>query len=354
MKRDARSTKRIPRKRIARKAIARTRVVKKRVRGKRIAAKPTAKRRIVVALGGNSIVPASKQGTIDEQMEMTRTTMVHIADLIEKGDLVVITHGNGPVVGNIVIRNEAARHLVPPMPLDICVADSKGGIGYMLQQVLQNELRARGIDKDVFTIITQVAVDAADPAFENPTKPIGPFYQRAEAEEIARTKGWSIVDDCGRGWRRVVPSPRPLEIIEWRAIERAVDTGAVVIAVGGGGIPVVRASDGALRGVEAVIDKDWASSVLAEELHADLLVILTEVEKVAIGYGKPGQVDLDVITVKEARRYLAAGEFPAGSMGPKIEAAIDFLEGGGREVIITRPELLSEALTGKRCTRVIP
>lgn len=312
------------------------------------------KRRIVVALGGNSIVPASKQGTIEEQMEMTRTTMVHIADLIEQGHLVVITHGNGPVVGNIVIRNEAARRLVPPMPLDICVADSKGGIGYMLQQVLQNELRARGIDKDAFTIITQVMVDATDPAFQNPTKPIGPFYERAEAEQLARDKGWSIVEDCGRGYRRVVPSPLPLEIVEWRAIERAVDTGAVVIAVGGGGIPVVRRADGSLHGVEAVIDKDWASSVLAGELHADLLVILTEVEKVAIRYGKPDQVDLDVMTVEEARRYLAAGEFPAGSMGPKMEAAIDFLEGGGREVIITRPELLSEAITGKRCTRVVP
>lgn len=349
MKRDAPHKKRIAKTRVAKRRILKASIARKRVARKRIA-----KRRIVVALGGNSIVPASKQGTIEEQMEMTRTTMVHIADLIEQGDLVVITHGNGPVVGNIVIRNEAARNLVPPMPLDICVADSKGGIGYMLQQVLQNELRARGIDKDVFTIITQVVVDAKDRAFKNPTKPIGPFYDRAEAEEMAREKGWSIVDDCGRGYRRVVPSPRPLEIVEWRAIERAVDTGAVVIAVGGGGIPVVRAADGTLSGVEAVIDKDWASSVLAEELHADLMVILTEVEKVALDYGKPDQVDLDVMTVKQAKRYLAAGEFPVGSMGPKIEAAIDFLEGGGSEVIITRPELLSEALTGKRCTRVIP
>jgi len=321
---------------------------------KRVAKQRGPKRRIVVALGGNSIVPASKQGTIEEQLETTRTTMVHIADLIEQGHLVVITHGNGPVVGNIVIRNEAARHLVPAMPLDICVADSKGGIGYMLQQVLQNELRARGIDKDVFTIITQVMVDAADPAFKKPTKPIGPFYERAEAEEMARDKGWSIVEDCGRGYRRVVPSPLPLEIVEWRAIERAVATGAVVIAVGGGGIPVVRAADGSLHGVEAVIDKDRASSVLAGELRADLLLILTEVEKVAIHYGKPDQVDLDVMTVGEARAYLAAGEFPVGSMGPKIDAAIDFLEGGGREVIITRPELLSEAIAGKRCTRVVP
>jgi len=312
------------------------------------------KKRIVVALGGNSIVPASKQGTIEEQIETTRATMTHVADLIEQGHLVVITHGNGPVVGNILIRNEAARDLVPPMPLDVCVADSKGGIGYMLQQVLQNQLRARRIDKDVFTIITQVVVDQADPAFGRPTKPIGPFYERAEAERLAAAKGWAVVDDCGRGWRRVVPSPRPLEIVEWRAIERAIDSGAVVIAVGGGGIPVVRGADGDLRGVEAVIDKDWASSVLGAELHADWLVILTEVEKVSIGYGKPDQTHLDVIRVDEARPYLAAGEFPPGSMGPKIEAAVDFLEGGGSQVIITRPELLSEAVEGRRCTRLVP
>jgi carbamate kinase len=279
--------------------------------------------------------------------------MTHVADLIEQGHLVVITHGNGPVVGNILIRNEAARDLVPPMPLDVCVADSKGGIGYMLQQVLQNQLRARRIDKDVFTIITQVVVDQADPAFGRPTKPIGPFYERAEAERLAAAKGWAVVDDCGRGWRRVVPSPRPLEIVEWRAIERAIDSGAVVIAVGGGGIPVVRGADGDLRGVEAVIDKDWASGVLGAELHADWLVILTEVEKVSIGYGKPDQTDLDVIRVDEARRYLAAGEFPPGSMGPKIEAVIRFLRSGGRRALITNPDSLPLAIEGRAGTHFI-
>ena len=310
------------------------------------------KKTIVVALGGNSIVPVAKQGTIREQIELTMATMAHVASLIGQGHLVVVTHGNGPVVGNIVVRNEMAKKVIPPMPLDVCGADSEGGIGYMIQQALQNQLRKMGLDKDVFTIITQVMVDPNDPAFKNPTKPIGPFYKRREAEAIAREKGWSIVEDSGRGYRRVVPSPMPLEIVEWRAIERAINSGAIVIAVGGGGIPVVRSPDGILRGVEAVIDKDRASSVLAMELHAQMLMILTEVEKVATGYGSPDQRDLDHMTVAEAREYLAQGEFPQGSMGPKIEAAIEFLEGGGEEVIITRPELLSEAVRGKRCTIV--
>ncbi|MFZ1946141.1 MAG: carbamate kinase [bacterium] len=312
-----------------------------------------ASKRIVIALGGNSIIPVSKPGTIDQQLELTRITMHHVAHLIGEGHLVVITHGNGPVVGNIVMRNEIAKDVIPPMPLDVCGADSEGGIGYMIQQALQNQLHTMGIAKDVFTIITQVVVDADDPAFEHPTKPIGPFYDRGEAHDMADAKGCSIVEDSGRGWRRVVPSPVPLEIVEWKGIERAIDSGAIVIAVGGGGIPVVRNADGTLRGVEAVVDKDRASSVLAGELNADLFVILTEVEKVAVGYGKPGQRDLDTMTVKEARRYLAAGEFPPGSMGPKIEAAIQFLEGGGEQVIITRPELLSEAARGRRCTRIV-
>ena len=310
------------------------------------------KKTIVVALGGNSIVPVAKQGTIREQIELTMATMAHVASLIGQGHLVAVTHGNGPVVGNIVVRNEMAKKVIPPMPLDVCGADSEGGIGYMIQQALQNQLRKMGLDKDVFTIITQVMVDPNDPAFKNPTKPIGPFYKRREAEAIAREKGWSIVEDSGRGYRRVVPSPMPLEIVEWRAIERAINSGAIVIAVGGGGIPVVRSPDGILRGVEAVIDKDRASSVLALELHAQMLMFLTEVEKVATGYGRPDQRDLDHMTVAEAREYLAQGEFPEGSMGPKIEAAIEFLEGGGEEVIITRPELLSEAVRGKRCTIV--
>lgn len=312
------------------------------------------KKTMVVALGGNSIIPADKKGTIDQQLDLTKATMAHVARLIEEGHLIVITHGNGPVVGNIFVRSEMAKHVIPPMPLDVCGADSEGGIGYMIQQTLQNHLRAKGIDKDVFTVVTQVVVDAADPAFTNPTKPIGPFYSREEADEVARTKGWTVAEDSGRGYRRIVPSPMPVEIVERRAIEKAIAAGAVVIAVGGGGIPVVREGRGNLRGVEAVIDKDRASSVLARHLGAEILVILTQVEKVAIHYGTPEEKGLDVITVDEARAYLAEGEFPAGSMGPKIEASVEFLEGGGQQVLITRPELLSEALRGRRCTMIIP
>ncbi|HEC83239.1 MAG TPA: carbamate kinase [Firmicutes bacterium] len=308
---------------------------------------------MVIALGGNSIIPVDKQGTIEEQYELTRATMAHVGRLIKEGHLIAITHGNGPVVGNIFIRNEMAKHIIPPMPLDICGADSEGGIGYMIQQTLQNQLRQMGIDKDVFTIITQVVVDENDPAFQNPTKPIGPFYSREDAEKVSKEKGWVIIEDSGRGYRRVVPSPKPLEIVEWRAIEKAIDSGAIVIAVGGGGVPVIRDKDGNLKGVEAVIDKDRASSVLARQLGAEVLVILTQVEKVAINFGKPDQKDLDVLTVEEAKRYLAQGEFPPGSMGPKIESAIESLENGGEEVLITLPELLYEAVQGRRCTRIV-
>lgn len=309
---------------------------------------------LVIALGGNSIIPVGKDGNIEEQIELTTATMAHVAALIKAGHQVVITHGNGPVVGNIVIQNEKARDEIPPMPLDICGADSEGGIGYMIQQCLQNQLERMGIDKDVFTIITQVVVGADDPAFDNPTKPIGPFYGREDGERLAREKGWVVIEDAGRGYRRVVPSPKPLEIVERRAIERAIDSGAIVIAVGGGGVPVIRDAQGLLRGVEAVIDKDRASSVLAMQIKADVFAILTEVERVAISYGKPGQRDLDLMTVAEARGYLNDAEFPPGSMGPKIESAIEFLEAGGREVIITKPELLSDALDGKHCTRIVP
>jgi len=309
---------------------------------------------MVIALGGNAIIPLGKSGTIEEQIETTDVTMVHMAALIKAGHQIVVTHGNGPVVGNIFIRSEMAKAKIPPMPLDVCGADSEGGIGYIMQQALQNRLREMKIDKDVFTIITQVVVSADDPAFENPTKPIGPYYKQEEADAITREKGWTVVEDAGRGYRRVVPSPRPVAIVEYRAIERAIDTGAIVIAVGGGGVPVVEKENGVLRGVEAVIDKDRASSVLAMQLKAQILIILTEVEKVALNFGKPDQRDLDLITVEEAGAYLEDGQFPPGSMGPKIEAAIQFLESGGEQVVITKPELLSEALGGTRCTRIVP
>jgi len=310
-------------------------------------------RTMVIALGGNSIIPAGKQGTIEEQIELTNATMQHVADIIKRGHLVVLTHGNGPVVGNIFLRSEMAKEVIPPMPLDVCGADSEGGIGYMMQQCLQNELRKMGIDKDVITIITQVVVDGHDPAFENPTKPIGPFYTQEEASYIAKAKGWTIVEDSGRGYRRVVPSPKPRQIVEFRAIKHAIDSGAIVIAVGGGGVPVIRDAEGNLRGVEAVIDKDRASSVLAGQIGADVLFLLTQVEKVALDFGGPGQKDLDLMTASEAAEHLNNGQFPPGSMGPKIESAIAFLEAGGEEAVITRPELLAEALEGNRCTKIV-
>ena len=308
---------------------------------------------LVIALGGNSIIPAGMQGTIEEQFDLTRTTMTHVAGLIRAGHQVVLTHGNGPVVGNIFLRGEMAREIIPPMPLDVCGADSEGGLGYMLQQTLQNKLRNMGIDKDVITIITQVVVDRNDPAFGNPTKPIGPFYTSEEAGDVARAKGWTVIEDSGRGYRRVVPSPRPMEIVEFRAIKQAIDSGAIVIAVGGGGVPVIRDARGDLQGVEAVIDKDRASSVLAVQIGADMLFLLTQVEKVALDFGKPGQRDLDVMTVSDSRKYLAEGHFPPGSMGPKIESAVAFLEAGGERVVITTPEALDAALRGERCTSIV-
>jgi len=309
---------------------------------------------IVLALGGNAIIPNRGTGTIQEQIEVTRLTVVQLMDVLKSGTRLIITHGNGPVVGNIVIRNEAARDIVPPMPLDICGADSQGGLGYMIQQVFYNELKKAGIKKDVVTVVSQVVVDRGDPAFQKPTKPIGPFYTKATAERITAEKGWVVSEDAGRGYRRVVPSPKPLEIVEAKVVAELVRSGRIVIAVGGGGIPVVRDGDGFLTGVEAVIDKDHASSVLARMLGVEALVIVTAISKVALNFGKPNQYDIDIMSVGEARRYLSQGEFPPGSMGPKIEAAIDFLEGGGKEVLITSHREIEKTLSGSAGTRIVP
>jgi carbamate kinase len=278
--------------------------------------------------------------------------MQGVADLVASGIRVVLSHGNGPIVGNIVIRNEAARDLIPPMPLDVCGADSQGGIGYMLQQVLGNALRERGVDKTVVSLVTQCVVDERDPAFANPTKPIGPFFPRSTAESITSALHWTMKEDGRRGFRRVVASPVPVEIVEWEAIERLVDAGVVVIAAGGGGVPV-HSSGGNLRGVEAVIDKDHAAAVLARQLRAERLVALTAVEQVALDFGKPTQRNLGRITVEEARAHLAAGQFPPGSMGPKMEAMIRFIESGGEEAIITSPGSLAAAMEGRTGTRVV-
>jgi len=307
---------------------------------------------ILITLGGNAILPARGTGTFDEQCAITRLTMQPIAALIREGVRVVLSHGNGPIVGNILIRNEAAREQIPPMPLDVCGADSQGGIGYMMQQALDNELRRIGIQRPVTTVVTQVVVDERDPAFRRPTKPIGPFYTQERARLLAKEKGWTVTEDAGRGWRRVVASPKPLEVVEITSIRTLVEDGAIVIAAGGGGIPVARQWDGSLHGVEAVIDKDLASSLLARLLGCEMLCIITGVDRVALHYGKPDQRDLACATADELSEYAAAGHFPAGSMGPKVQAAIEFVRGGGREVVITSPAKLMDALEGTTGTRV--
>jgi len=305
----------------------------------------------VVAVGGNSITKAGQRGTIPQQFENARETCAHIAAMIARGYDVVVTHGNGPQVGNILLRAEMASSVLPGLPLDTCGADSQGGIGYMIQQVLGSELRRRGIKKDVVTVLTQVVVDPLDPAFGNPTKPIGPFYTREEAERKRADLGWAIVEDADRGWRRVVPSPMPVRVVEVAAIRALIEAGCVVIAVGGGGIPVVEGGGG-LRGVEAVIDKDHASRLLAAEIGADLLVMSTDVEQVALNFGKDNEERLSTLTIADAKRYYADGQFPAGSMGPKILAGIAFLEAGGKDVVITNPESIERALDGETGTKL--
>ena len=306
----------------------------------------------VVAIGGNSLIRDKQHQSVPDQFASTDETCLHIADIIKVGWRVVITHGNGPQVGFILLRSELASNVLHAVPLDSCGADTQGALGYMIQQLLRNRLRQVGSDIPVVTVVTQVIVDADDPAFRSPTKPIGPFYDEDRARRYEREQGWAIVEDAGRGWRRVVASPIPREIVELQAIRTLLETGFVVIGVGGGGIPVVRDEQGDLRGVEAVIDKDYASSLLAVGLKADLLLISTAVEKVYLNYGRPDERPLDRLTVAEAREYQEEGHFPPGSMGPKIEAVIQFLEQGGKEALITSPENLARALRGETGTRI--
>ncbi|MCD6380018.1 carbamate kinase [bacterium] len=308
----------------------------------------------VIALGGNAILPADGEGTIEQQREVTRKSMRQVCSLIKSGRKVILTHGNGPIVGNIIERGEAVKDHIPPMPIDVCGADSQGGIGYMIQQILGSELKNQGVIKEVVSLISQVRVDGDDDAFEKPTKPIGPFYSSEEKEVIEKEKNWIMKEDVeGRGFRRVVPSPTPLEIIEASVISKLLNLDVVVIAVGGGGIPVVRRGN-SLEGVEAVIDKDRAASVLSEGVKADRLIILTNVDQVCINYGKPDQKPIGEITLSEIRKFYEAYEFPAGSMGPKVRAAIDFLESGGKEAIISHASDLLEASEGNAGTHIYP
>lgn len=308
----------------------------------------------VVAIGGNSLIKDKNHQTVPDQYLAAAETCHHIAGMIEQGWDVVITHGNGPQVGFILRRSELARHELHEVPLDSCGADTQGAIGYMLQRALYNEFKMRRIPKQAATVVTQVLVDRNDPAFCNPSKPIGSFMDEATAKERAASEGWTVKEDAGRGWRRVVASPIPQRIIELEVIRLLIEQGIVVIAVGGGGIPVVEDEHGDLIGAEAVIDKDYASSLLARGIQADLFLISTAVEKVALNYGKPEQRWLDRLTLAEARQYYEQGHFPAGSMGPKIKAIIDYLEAGGKQALITNPENIERALRGETGTRIVP
>jgi carbamate kinase len=315
------------------------------------------KRKIaVVAIGGNSLIRDAQHLTVEDQEEALRDTARYLADMIEAGWDLAIGHGNGPQVGFILRRSEIAHKIegMHEVPLDVCGADTQGAIGYELQQALQNELFHRGVKKNVATIITQVLVDGKDPAFTHPSKPIGSFMDIEEAKRRRQT-GWSVVEDAGRGWRRVVPSPRPMAIVELDSVKLMLDGGIVVITVGGGGIPVVDAGQGEYRGIAAVIDKDYASSLLAREIKAELFLIATAVERVAINFGTPSQKWIDRMTLSEARRLLAEGtHFAVGSMAPKVQAAVWYLEGGGKHALITSPQSIGAALLGKTGTWIVP
>ena len=311
----------------------------------------------VVAIGGNSLIKDSKHQTVEDQYQAAKETTHHIADMIEAGWDVAIGHGNGPQVGFILRRSEIAARVegMHEVPLDVCGADSQGAIGYALQQTLQNELFQRGIKKNVATVITQVLVNRDDPAFSKPSKPIGGFMGEAEAKRRERELGWSVVEDAGRGWRRVVASPLPKEVVELDTVTALLNSGVVVITVGGGGIPVVDDGQGNYHGIAAVIDKDYASSQLARSINADLFLISTAVEKVALNYGKPDQQWLDRITLAEAKQLLAEGKhFAKGSMAPKIQAIIWYLEAGGKQALITNPENIGRALAGETGTWIVP
>lgn len=306
---------------------------------------------VVVALGGNAILKPGQKGTYAEQMENVDEAAKNIVKLVKEGYEVVIAHGNGPQVGNILLQNAAARDQVPAQPLFVCGAESQGQIGYMIQQNIMNELKREGIDKPVVTLLTQVVVDPADPAFKNPTKPVGAFYTEDEAKAgMAAGENW--VEDSGRGWRKVVPSPKPIDVVELEEVKDLIENGCIVISVGGGGIPVMRDENGILSGVEAVIDKDLASSLLARELNADILTIATDVDNVAINFGKPDQVNLERVTVAEAKEYDAQGQFGKGSMGPKVAAIIEFVEGGGEGIITSLANLRDAVVEGKG-TRIV-
>ncbi len=307
----------------------------------------------VVALGGNAITREFEEGNITQQFANTRRSLDGVLELIRKGYRVAITHGNGPQVGNALIRVEETRHFVPPLPLGVIVADLQGGMGYMIQQSLQNKLKHAGIERQVVTVLTQVVVEKDDPSILDPSKFVGPIIKEDEVQSVVRNRGWVVKQDPGRGFRRVVPSPMPLEIVEKEVIRQLVHNGAVLICTGGGGIPVCREFDGRLEGVDGVVDKDLASAILARDIDADELFIVTGVEQVALNYRQKNEIKLDRLTVSDAKKYMAEGQFPKGSMGPKVQAAVNFIEAGGGAVMITSIDKMQEAVQGKTGTRIV-
>ena len=312
------------------------------------------RRRIVIAFGGNALIRKGQDGTQWEQLDNAGDTARRLLPLLRHGDAVVLVHGNGPQVGNILIQIEAAVDKVPPLTLDVGVAATQGSIGYMLEMAIRNALRRARVRRQVVTFLSQVLVDQDDPGFQRPTKPIGPFYTKARAEFLMHKQGWNMIEDAGRGWRKVVPSPRPLEVVQMPLLREAIAAGHLVIAGGGGGIPVYRDAEGDLRGVEAVIDKDYTASVIARDLEADLFVLLTGVDEVALDYGQPGARPLRRMTAASARAHLTAGQFPDGSMGPKVRAGVEFVEATGRQVLITSAPKLAKAVRGGAGTRIVP
>jgi carbamate kinase len=310
------------------------------------------KKRTVLAIGGNAVNKPGEKATAENMRKNIAHTMDFLSDMILKDYSLIITHGNGPQVGNILIQQDMAKDKIPTFPLDVNVAQTQGSLGFFIAQTLRNELIKKGCAKTVSSIVTQVVVDPEDPAFKEPTKPVGPFYSEADGKALAEEKGWDFVEDSGRGWRRVVPSPKPLDIVEKDVIADLIEKDMVLVAAGGGGIPVRREANGELFGVEAVIDKDRASALLALEIEADELIILTGVDQVCVNFGKENEESLAKMTIEEAEKYLAEGQFPKGSMGPKIEAAVQFVKESGKKCLITSMETLNEALDGKTGTYI--
>ncbi len=306
----------------------------------------------LIAFGGNALLPDSQHGLQEEQMKNAHKAAQLMVHIVRKGYEVIIVHGNGPQVGNLLIQMEESINKIPPYTLDICDAMTEGSMGFMLEKAITNELRRLSLDKEVATVITPVVVDKDDPAFEKPTKPVGPFYPKYRAKMLTREKKWTMIEDAGRGYRKVVPSPKPIDVVPKWIIRDLVQAGRIVIAAGGGGIPVIINGRGLFEGVEAVIDKDYASSLIAREVKVDLFIILTAIERVFLNFGKPDQKEVPAMTVAEAKKHLADGQFPAGSMGPKIRAAIEYIEAGGREVLITRDTHLKAALLNRSGTRI--